>query len=539
MPNKNRVVIGMLGTELDAVVGVERWKKWRPTVDICRHKSYPVHRFELLYQPKFKHLAEMVRSDIGSVSPLTEVCLTEMRLPNPWDFGRVYSALYDFADSYKFDLEREEYVVHITTGTHVAQICLFLLTEANYFPAKLVQSAKPSKGKEDEPGILKEVDLDLSKYDLIAQRFQLEENIGISFLKSGIDTLNLRFNDLVNEIERVANASSHPILLFGPTGAGKSSLAKRIHQLKKDKKKLTGEFVDVNCATLRGDTVISALFGHTKGAYTDAKEAHPGHLLMADKGVLFLDEIGELSLEVQAMLLQALEEKSFWPLKGTKKVHSDFQLIAGTNCDLEARIREGKFRDDLYARIKLWTFRLPGLAERPEDIAPNLDYEIREYSRLNQTRITINKEARDKFLAFATAPGALWRGNFRDLNAAVVRMATFAPRGRITVENVAGEIQRLRQEWGAAAQGECGGLVERVLDSDQASQIDRFDRVQLEEVLRVCGKSRTRSEAGRRLFNVSREQKSTSNDADRLSKYLRRFGLDWDTVRASLLRSIE
>lgn len=194
MQNKNRVVIGMLGTELDAGDGAERWNKWRPTVDICRHKNYPVRRFELLYQPKFKPLAEVVRCDIGSVSPQTEVRLTEMRLPNPWDFGRVYSALYDFADNYKFDLEREEYAIHITTGTHVAQICLFLLTEGNYFPAKLVQSAQPNKGKADGTGIFQEVDLDLSKYDLIAQRFQHEEKAGTSFLKSGIETLNLRFN---------------------------------------------------------------------------------------------------------------------------------------------------------------------------------------------------------------------------------------------------------------------------------------------------------------------------------------------------------
>ena len=128
--------------------------------------------------------------------------------------------------------------------------------------------------------------------------------------------------------------SASPILLLGPTGAGKSLLARRIYELKKSRRLVKGPFVEVNCATVRGDAAMSALFGHVKGAFTGAVRDRPGLLLSADDGVLFLDEIGELGLDEQAMLLRALEEKRFLPLGGDQEVSSDFQLIAGTNRDL-------------------------------------------------------------------------------------------------------------------------------------------------------------------------------------------------------------
>ncbi len=126
---------------------------------------------------------------------------------------------------------------------------------------------------------------------------------------------------------------------------------------------------------------MSTLFGHVKGAFTGALRERPGILRAADKGVLFLDEIGELGNDEQAMLLQALEEKTFLPLGSDREAHSDFQLIAGTNRDLLSAVREGLFREDLLARINLWTFTLPGLRSRPEDIEPNLQFELDQFAQ--------------------------------------------------------------------------------------------------------------------------------------------------------------
>jgi transcriptional regulatory protein RtcR len=224
------------------------------------------------------------------------------------------------------------------------------------------------------------------------------------------------------------------------------------------------------------------------------------------------------------MLLRAVEEKAFYPVGSDREAKSDFQLIAGTNRDLRREVERGAFREDLLARLDLWTFWLPGLRERPEDVPPNLEYELDRFAQSTGERVTFSKEARERFLSFATSSEALWPGNFRDFNAVIRRMATLAPGGRITAEVVADELSRLREIWRGA--GARGGIVDEVLGK-RAGEVDPFDRVQLEEVLRVCRTSRSMAEAGRTLFAVSRTTKSSSNDSDRLRKYLSRFGLTW------------
>ena len=533
MATRKLVAFGLLGTTLDRGGIADRWERWRPTVDLCRHEDLVVDRLELLHEAKFGALADEVAGDIASVSPETSVRRHHVAFSDPWDFEQVYSALHDFAAAYDFQPEREDYLVHMTTGTHVAQICLFLLTESRYFPARLIQMSPPSgRRRGSGPGSYSIIDLDLSKYDRLATRFQREQKEGLSFLKSGIDTRNRAFNHLIERIEQVAIASRAPLLLTGPTGAGKSQLARRIYELKKLRRQVAGPFVEVNCATIRGDGAMSALFGHVRGAFTGAIRDRPGLLRAADGGILFLDEIGELGPDEQAMLLRALEEKIFLPVGADREARSDFQLLAGTNRDLLAMVHAGRFREDLLARINVWTFRLPGLRERPEDIEPNLAYELAQCARLSGQRVTFNREAEHAFLRFARSAEALWLGNFRDFNAAVVRMSTLAPSGRIVTALVEDEIARLRASWQRPdATGAGQALIERCLSADARAALDRFDRVQLGDVLAVCVESATLSDAGRTLFAVSRTGRNRINDADRLRKYLARFELSWQSVR--------
>jgi transcriptional regulatory protein RtcR len=533
MARRPLVVFGFLGTTLDAGAGPRRWERWRPTVALCGHDDLIVDRLELLVPRGAEALARAVIADVAQVSPDTVVREHALPIADPWDLGETYGALYDLVHRYHFAPEREDYLAHITTGTHIAQISLFLLVEARHLPGRLLQTAPPRERRATRPGAgvpgeVTIIDLDLARYDRIAARFARAQRDAVSLLKGGIATRNAAFNRLIDELEQVAIGSRDPILLLGPTGAGKSQLARRVYELKKARRQVEGPLVEVNCATIRGDGAMSALFGHVKGAYTGAVAARPGFLRQADRGALFLDELGELGLAEQAMLLRAIEDRRFVPVGSDHEVASDFVLLAGTNRDLPALAAAGGFRADLLARLDLWTFRLPGLAERPEDVAPNLEHELAQAGAARNLRLTMTREAREAFLAFATGPEGTWPGNFRDLAGAVRRLATLADGGRITLADVARELPRLRAAW---AHGEARGddddrALERAL-GPRAAALDLVDRAQLAVVLRVCRGSASLSDAGRRLYAASRARKTSTNDADRLRKYLARFGLAW------------
>ncbi len=538
MTDKPQVAIGIIGTVLDSGRGPRRWDKWRPTVSLGQHEDLLLHRIELLFQPEFRAIAQTVQEDLHAVSPETEVVLHELDLSDPWDFEEVWGALYTWARGTRFDTEREDYLLHITTGTHVSQICMYLLAESRHIPAKIIQTSPVTRrqrreGAEDLAGRYAIIDLDLSRYDAIAARFAEERSEGIHFLKAGIETRNAAFNRLMERMEQVALASTAPLLLTGPTGAGKTRLARRIYELKKQRRQVKGRFVEVNCATLRGDAAMSALFGHKRGAFTGAVSDRDGLLKAADKGLVFLDEIGELGLDEQAMLLRAIEAKVFVPMGSDRELSSDFQLIAGSNRDLVDAVREGRFRDDLLARINLWTFRLPGLAERIEDLEPNLDFELEQFAQQQGRKVSFSREARRAWLGFARGPEGTWAGNFRDLNASVTRMATLAPGGRICTEDVEEELVRLRSDWRGANRAEAPGnheLLIQHLGAERADELDRFDAVQLADVIAVCARSRSLSAAGRALFARSLAKRTSRNDADRLRKYLARFALRFEDL---------
>ncbi len=517
------VELGFLGTQKD--VGKKR--KWKPTRSLVQHDDFRVDRLELLYDMKFKRLAHSVKAEIEEISPDTEVMLVNMDLDDPWDFQEVYGKLFDYARLYGFDEDRERYHVHLTTGTHVAQICWFLLTESRHVPARLLQTGPP-RGEDDTP-TLDMIDLDLSRYNALQQRFDQMSRAYSDQLKGGIQTRNMAYNDLIDRIELIASTSDAPILLLGETGTGKTELAERIHNLKLDRRRVSGRLVHVNCATINSENAIATLFGQRRAHAGQAGSERNGLLREADGGVVFLDEIDALGLNEQAVILHAIETGRFYPLGSDYEVSSRFHVIAGANRDLRKMTAEGTFRPDLLARLDMWSFTLPPLRDRREDIEANLLFELDRCERDLGTRVGFNADAREDFLRFAHDPGTRWTGNFRDFGSSIRRLCTLAPRGRITRNMVADEIATLSAAWRDTTSDDDKRVVLEAL-GEKAGEIDPFDEVQLAAVIRTCRQSSSLSEAGRKLFAVSRAQKTSRNDADRLRKYLGKFGLAWNDL---------
>ena len=215
-----------------------------------------------------------------------------------------------------------------------------------------------------------------------------------------------------------------PVLILGATGVGKDQVAQYLHYYSPVRRK--AKYVVVNCATLRGGELSQAiLFGHTRGAFTGAIEAKPGAFRAAHAGTLFLDEIAELPLDAQGLLLRVLGSWKILPLGATDEVAVDVQVIAATNRDILREVKEGRFREDLYQRIKPLTIRLPSLASRPGDIPALLRHFLAREERRAQKRLGgLSREA------MAALLGYHWPGNVRELEGVCKALVTFARPGQ-------------------------------------------------------------------------------------------------------------
>jgi transcriptional regulator with PAS, ATPase and Fis domain len=229
---------------------------------------------------------------------------------------------------------------------------------------------------------------------------------------------------------RTAAKSDISVLILGPTGAGKEVVARMLHELSR---RGPERFQAVNCAALPDTLFESEIFGYEKGAFTGAHDRKPGRLELANGGTLFLDEIGDLSLVAQAKILRVLEERRFERLGGTKSIHVDFRLISATNRPLDAFVRDGRFREDLFYRVNAFSIRLPSLKERAVDIPVLAARFIARYCAANGLSLDAKQlapEAADRLLGYH------WPGNIRELESTMSRAALSAPGRLIRAEDI-------------------------------------------------------------------------------------------------------
>ena len=224
--------------------------------------------------------------------------------------------------------------------------------------------------------------------------------------------------ELFKLVSRVAGTKSS-VLIIGESGTGKELIARTIHEASPRR---DGAFVAVNCTTLSETLLESELFGHVKGAFTGAIERRPGLFLEANRGTVFLDEVGDMSLSMQAKLLRVLQEQEVKPVGGTETVPVDVRVVAATHQDLEALARAGRFRLDLYYRLHVVALRVPPLRERRDDIPLLANHFLREYGVIADRPIQgFSRTAVERLLAHA------WPGNVRELENVVERAVALAP----------------------------------------------------------------------------------------------------------------
>jgi transcriptional regulator with GAF, ATPase, and Fis domain len=310
-------------------------------------------------------------------------------------------------------------------------------------------------------------DRKLAEQKLQEENVALREEVDKASMFEEIVGISASLKKVLSRVSKVAPTDSS-VLITGETGTGKELVARAIHRRSP---RSSHTFVSVNCAVIPRDLIASELFGHEKGAFTGATQRRLGRFELAEKGTIFLDEVGELPAEIQIALLRVLQEREFERIGGSGSIRTDVRVIAATNRDLEAAIAAGTFRSDLYYRLNVFPIELPTLRQRSEDIPLLVTYFLNRYARKAGKHFTaVDKQSLDLLQSYA------WPGNIRELQNVIERSVVVSDSQIFSVDeswlsrrpsssNVAvqpGLFTRLPAEEKAvieAALRECGGRV--------------------------------------------------------------------------------
>ncbi len=291
-----------------------------------------------------------------------------------------------------------------------------------------------------------------------------ENNYLRKIARGTIVGISKRIQEILKFVEKIADTDA-TVLITGESGTGKELIAEEIHY---KSARRDYPLIRVNCAALAPGILESELFGHEKGAFTDALYLKRGRFELADKGTIFLDEIAEMPLNLQVKLLRVLQDKSFERVGGEKNIRVDVRLIVATNRDLKQEVKTGRFREDLYYRFNVVEINMPPLRERKEDIPALVDYFLKKYADLSKFRVKgFSKTAIDKLTVYD------YPGNIRELENIIQRILVTAKKEVITEEDIPYEISGLSKKTGKKE-----GLVKMLNEYERNLIIDVLNRTE-------------------------------------------------------------
>lgn len=314
----------------------------------------------------------------------------------------------------------------------VPEVCVVMLTAFGDIETAVSAIKKGAFDFVSKPVNLEQLLLTIEKglesQKLSRELFQLRRRVKMDFDASYIPGESPQMKEVYKVVKMVAKSETTTVLIQGESGTGKEMIANMIHKFSP---RYDEPFLEINCASLPEELLESELFGHEKGAFTDAKVQKIGLLELANKGTLFLDEIGEMSLTIQVKLLRVLEKMSFRRVGGTKDIKVSVRIISATNRDLKTAVQDKNFREDLYYRLKVIPIHIPPLRERKEDIFLLMKHFLNQYNM--QFNKNFKDIADDAFEIILDYP---WPGNIRELKNMIERIVLLEDDEVLNVEHL-------------------------------------------------------------------------------------------------------
>lgn len=308
------------------------------------------------------------------------------------------------------------------------------------------------------------------KQELIFENIHLKKELKTKYRLENVVGSSDNMLFVYDAVERVSQSNA-TVLLRGESGTGKELIARAIHY---NSPRADKPFIKVNCGALPDTLLESELFGHEKGAFTGAAQVRIGRFELADGGTIFLDEIGDISIQTQIKLLRVLQERRFERLGGTKTISVNIRIIAATNKNLEDAVKNGEFREDLYYRLNVVPIIMPSLRERREDIPLLIDYFLRRFNKENNKKIKLSPSAVTRLMEY------LWPGNVRELENYIERLVIMSDKNLLQTEDIL--LPKTNVSFSLKIGDEAVDI-----NSSLTKSVEGLEKQRITEVLKMCG----------------------------------------------------